>query len=134
MTFGPFEGDREKMGLKVPVVYLNSPTDFNSWHVSLRRLVKGLSMGDALMFSMEAQLSSFKSRKEQNAKEFVMKEEESESKAKELQNEYQRKNTELEQRKNNETQQLERKYLLEKKELETEFRLKKQRVDINVYA
>ena len=37
---------------KVPVVYLNSVTDFPTWHLALRRLVKGYNMGDALLFSI----------------------------------------------------------------------------------
>jgi len=37
---------------KVQVVYLNSVTDFPTWHLALRRLVKGYNMGDALLFSI----------------------------------------------------------------------------------
>ena len=37
---------------KVQVVYLNSVTDFPTWHLALRRLVKGYNMGDALLVSI----------------------------------------------------------------------------------
>ena len=55
MTFGrsPLEESDYKMMIgKVPLVYLNTPVDFGKWRVALRRLVKGLNMGDALMFSV----------------------------------------------------------------------------------
>lgn len=57
---------------KVPVVYLNSVADFASWHLALRRLVKGYNMGDALLFSMptnqvEAFLNKVKAEKPSSA-------------------------------------------------------------------
>ena len=49
--------------MKVPVVYLNTPLDYGTWHISFRKLVKGCNMGDALMFSMpEDRLEAFKRR------------------------------------------------------------------------
>ena len=42
-----------KMSLaKVAVVYLNTPLDFHTWHISLRRLVSQYNMVSSLMFSV----------------------------------------------------------------------------------
>ena len=47
----------------MPVVYLNSPADFESWHLALRRLVKGYNMGDALIHSVpENQIPAMEKR------------------------------------------------------------------------
>ena len=49
--------------IKVQVVPLNSPVDFGPWHLALRRLVKGYSMGDALLFTVPAgRLEAYKKR------------------------------------------------------------------------
>ena len=57
------ESDYKKTMGKVAVVYLNTPVDFDAWHIALRRLVKGLNMGDALMFSVPRdQIPSFEAR------------------------------------------------------------------------
>ena len=49
--------------MKVNIVPLNSPTDFGTWHIALRRLVKGYGMGDALLFSVpEDRMGAFKAR------------------------------------------------------------------------
>ena len=49
---------------KVPVVQLDGPTGFQAWHVSLRRLVVSLNMGDALLFTVpHKQIKSYERRK-----------------------------------------------------------------------
>ena len=49
MVFGQLgsgeESDYKPKPIKVAVVFLNSPADFNGWHLALRRLVKGVNMG-----------------------------------------------------------------------------------------
>ena len=37
---------------KIPVHYLNTSTDFPTWHVVLRRVVVGYNMVDALMYTV----------------------------------------------------------------------------------
>ena len=49
--------------LKLQVVPLNSPTDFGTWHLALRRLVKGYGMGDALLFTVpQDRLEAYRKR------------------------------------------------------------------------
>ena len=53
------------MTVKVPVVPLNIRTDFEAWHLTLRRLVRGYNMGDALMFTVpEDRVDAYKSKAE----------------------------------------------------------------------
>ena len=49
--------------VKVQVVFLYSPTDFEAWHVALRRFVKAYGMGDALLYSVpENQVGAMEKR------------------------------------------------------------------------
>jgi hypothetical protein len=77
-----------KMALgKIPVVYLNNPLDFQTWHLSLRRLVSTYNMVPSLMFSVpENKLDSLRKRVEEVVKkegEKEKREQEREQKTKE---------------------------------------------------
>ena len=62
------EADYKTKMLKVPVVYLNGPGDFETWHVALRRLVKGYGMGDALLYTIpENQAAAMEARIKETA-------------------------------------------------------------------
>ena len=51
--------------VKIPVVHLNGRTDYEAWHLALRRLVRGYNMGDALMFTVpEDRVEAYKTKAE----------------------------------------------------------------------
>ena len=69
MTPGGADEEWKAKTIKVAVVFLRSPTDFEAWHFSLRRLVKALGMGDALMYTVpENQIPAMKAHFDETVK------------------------------------------------------------------